>query len=551
MDEHNSTPLQQLPAWQKLSEHFSTVQNAHIADFFRDDPQRFELFSLEDCGLLLDYSKNRVSPQTLTLLLKLAEECQLAEAIDDMFSGKNVNPTEDRPALHIALRNRSNRPILVDNQDVMPGVNAVLERMRAITEEVRSGKWRGYSGKAIRHIVNIGIGGSDLGPLMVVNALIPYVKDGLQTHFVSNIDPSNISDILKQVDAETTLFVVVSKSFSTQETITNALTARQWLLENGATEADVCKHFLAVSTNSKTVQEFGIDLDNMFEIWDWVGGRYSLWSAVGLSIALAIGMDEFEELLSGAHAMDEHFRNKELASNMPVIMAMLGVWYINFFAAETHAVLPYDDHLRYLPPYLQQADMESNGKRITKDGHVVDYQTGPVVWGQLGNNGQHAFYQLIHQGTHLIPADFIASVQTPQPIGQHHDILLANFFAQTEALANGKDEATVRKELEDAGLKKEQVEALVTHKAYPGNQPTNSIMMPSLTPRALGSLIALYEHKIFVQSVIWGINPFDQWGVELGKQLTGKILSELAASEPVSSHDPSTNGLINYYKKHR
>lgn len=542
------TSLTQQSAWQDLKKHFQDTHSCTIHELFQQDAQRFEHFSLEACGLFLDYSKNRASPQTLQLLIKLADDCHLKDAIEAMFNGEHINTTEDRAVLHTALRNRSNRPIRLDGEDVMPAVNAVLEKIRSFTEQVRSGEWRGYSGQTIRHIVNIGIGGSDLGPLMVTHALAPYARDDLHTHFVSNVDGTDIAETLKRVDPETTLFIIASKTFTTQETLTNAMSARQWFLQHGGSETDIAKHFVAVSTNTKAVSDFGIDVDNMFGFWDWVGGRYSLWSAVGLSIALSIGMEQFEELLAGAHDMDNHFRSSPFASNMPVILALLGIWYINFFGAESHAILPYDHYLRYLPAYLQQADMESNGKRITKEGYVADYQTGPVIWGQPGTNGQHAFYQLIHQGTRLIPADFIAPAQSHNPLGQHHDMLMANVFAQTEALAKGKNEVVVRKELEDAGLEGEELETLLPHKIFPGNRPSNTVMMTKLTPRTLGSLIAMYEHKIFVQGIIWDVNSFDQWGVELGKQLATRILNELPGNESVTSHGQSTNGLINYFK---
>lgn len=551
MDGHTPTSLTQSSAWLDLKNHFELTHSRSIHELFQLEPQRFEHFSLEDCGLFLDYSKNRVSEQTLELLIKLADQQGLKTAIEAMFNGEHINFTEDRAVLHTALRNRSNQPVLVDGEDVMPGINACLEKIRGFTERVRSGEWRGYSGKTIKHIVNIGIGGSDLGPLMVTRALTPYIQGGLQTHFVSNVDGTDIAETLKQIDPESTLFIIASKTFTTQETLTNAMSARQWFLQQGGSEADIARHFVAVSTNSKAVSEFGIDVDNMFGFWDWVGGRYSLWSAVGLSIALSIGMEQFEELLAGAHDMDEHFRSTPFENNMPAILALLGIWYINFFGAESHAILPYDHYLRYLPAYLQQADMESNGKRITKNGYVTNYQTGPIIWGQPGTNGQHAFYQLIHQGTRLIPADFIAPITTHNPIGKHHEILMANFFAQTEALAKGKNEAQVHKELEAAGMQRAQLEALVPHKTFPGNLPTNTILFNSLTPRTLGSLIALYEHKIFVQGVIWEVNSFDQWGVELGKQLATNILDELPDDEPVTTHGQSTNGLINYFKKHR
>ncbi|NOZ54851.1 MAG: glucose-6-phosphate isomerase [Gammaproteobacteria bacterium] len=554
-DSNNSATFQsltELSSWQALQHHFDCVaESQHIRDLFKEDSGRFERFSLQFNELLLDYSKNRITSETVTLLLKLAEQRSLPFAIEQMFTGAKINTTENRSVLHIALRNRSNRPIVVDGEDVMPNVNAVLGHMQTFSQAIRSEKWLGYSGKAITDIVNIGIGGSDLGPLMVSSALKPYVKEGLQCHFVSNIDGTHIVETLKHLKSDTTLFIIASKTFTTQETLTNAHTARQWFLDSGATTADIAKHFVAVSTNAQAVAEFGINTQNMFEFWDWVGGRYSLWSAIGLSIAIAIGMENYQQLLLGAHEMDEHFRSAPLESNMPVILGLLGVWYNNFFKAETHAIFPYDQYLEYLPAYLQQGDMESNGKSVTKDNVPVNYSTGPIIWGQPGTNGQHAFYQLVHQGTKLIPADFIASIQSHNATGEHHNILIANFLAQTEALAQGKTEQQVRDELNNSNLTSEQREALVPHKLFPGNRPTNSIFLQKLTPRNLGSLIALYEHKIFVQGVIWNVNSFDQWGVELGKQLANKILPELKGAEAVTSHDASTNGLVNFFKKQR
>jgi glucose-6-phosphate isomerase len=484
-------------------------------------------------------------------LLDLAVQADLSGWIARMFDGEKINSTEDRAVLHIALRNRSNRPICVDGQDVMPEVNAVLDHMRRFSEAVRSGTWRGYSGQRITDVVNIGIGGSDLGPVMVTEALKPYAQDGLSVHFVSNIDGTHIAETLKRVRPETTLFIVASKSFTTQETLTNAHTARDWFLDAAQDVAHVARHFVALSTNAEAVRAFGIDPQNMFAFWDWVGGRYSLWSAIGLSIAIAIGFEHFEAFLSGAHEMDEHFRSAPLDANLPAILGLLGIWYNNFFGAETHAILPYDQYLHRFPAYLQQGDMESNGKSITRQGAPVDVSTGPIIWGEPGTNGQHAFYQLIHQGAKLIPCDFIAPLKTHNPVGNHHAILLSNLFAQTEALMRGKTEAEARQELETAGLSGEALERLLPHKIFAGNKPTNSILVPQITPRSLGHLIALYEHKIFTQGVIWSINSFDQWGVELGKQLAEVILPELEGPQEVTGHDASTNGLLNYFKTHR
>ncbi|HSH30839.1 MAG TPA: glucose-6-phosphate isomerase, partial [Thiohalobacter sp.] len=537
------------PAWQALSAHYEAMRDFQMREAFEADPQRFERFSLRLGEILLDYSKNRITEQTLKLLLDLAHERDLRGWIERMFTGERINFTENRAVLHVALRNRSNRPIEVDGEDVMPAVNAVLARMRAFTEAVRGGDWRGHTGEPIRDVVNIGIGGSDLGPLMVTEALKPWSREGPQLHFVSNVDGSHIAETLRPLRPETTLFVIASKTFTTQETLTNAGTARAWLLEQLGEEAAVAKHFVAVSTNAEKVHEFGIDTAHMFEFWDWVGGRYSLWSAIGLPIALAIGMQRFEQLLEGAHAMDEHFRTAPPEANLPVILGLLGIWYINFFGAETHALLPYDQYLHRFPAYFQQGDMESNGKRVNRDAEPVDHATGPVIWGEPGTNGQHAFYQLIHQGTRLIPADFLAAAEPANPLGPHHRILLSNFFAQTEALMRGRSEAEARAALEAQGLSGEALERLLPHRVFPGNRPTNSLLYRRLDPRTLGSLIALYEHKIFVQGVVWNINSFDQWGVELGKQLAGSILPELEGPEPVAAHDASTNGLINYYKQ--
>jgi len=538
-------------SWQALQAHHENMSRAQMRDMFEKDAQRFEKFSLQSNHILLDYSKNIITAETLTHLFNLARETKLQDAIARMFSGEKINSTENRAVLHTALRNRSNRPILADGEDVMPDINAVLAQMKRFSDDVRMGQWRGYTGEAITDIVNIGIGGSDLGPVMVTEALKYYAKPGLHVHFVSNVDGTHIAETLKNLRPETTLFIVASKTFTTQETLTNANTAKEWLIHAVGDASAIKKHFVALSTNATEVAAFGIDTRNMFEFWDWVGGRYSLWSAIGLSIAIYIGMDNFEALLSGAHDMDEHFRSAPLEKNMPVIMGLLGIWYINFFGAQTHAILPYDQYLNRFPAYLQQADMESNGKSTTRDSAGVDYNTGPIIWGEPGTNGQHAFYQLIHQGTHLIPADFIAPIETHNPLGEHHAILLSNFLAQTEALMKGKTADEVRTELKSSGLQGEALANLLPHKTFPGNRPTNSLLLQKLTPTTLGALIALYEHKIFVQGTIWNINSFDQWGVELGKQLAKAILPELQDDETVKSHDSSTNGLINYYKAHR
>jgi len=538
-------------AWQALAAHHREMNGRHMRELFAADPDRFRRFSLQHDDLLLDYSKNRIDQQTLALLLDLARAADLPGWIEKMFRGEKINFTENRAVLHVALRNRSNAPILVDGVDVMPQVNAVLEKMGRFSTAVRDGQWRGHSGKPISDIVNIGIGGSDLGPVMVTEALRPYWQAGLRPHFVSNIDGTHLAETLRGLDPETTLFIVASKTFTTQETLTNAHSARDWLLAALGDEAAVARHFVALSTNREAVQAFGIDPENMFEFWDWVGGRYSLWSAIGLSIAITIGMERFEELLAGAHDMDEHFRSAPLEANMPVILGLLGIWYNNFFAAQTHAILPYDQYLHRFPAYFQQGDMESNGKRVDRDGQVVDYSTGPVIWGEPGTNGQHAFYQLIHQGTKLVPADFLAPMESHNPIGRHHEILLSNFFAQTEALMRGKNADEARAELAAAGLSGEALERLLPHKVFPGNRPTNSLLFRKLTPHTLGRLIALYEHKIFTQGIIWRINSFDQWGVELGKQLAQAILPELQGEAPVTGHDSSTNGLINHYKQQR
>ncbi len=527
------------------------MASVEMRDLFQQDGQRFDKFSLQFENLLLDYSKNRVTDKTMSLLRDLANESDLKGWTEKMFTGERINTTEDRAVLHIALRNRSNRPILVDGKDVMPDVNRVLEHMGKCATAIRDGSWTGYTGKKITDVVNIGIGGSDLGPVMVTEALKPYGSDDLQVHYVSNVDGTHIQETVKRLNPETTLFIVASKTFTTQETLTNAHTARDWFLATAKDEAHVAKHFVALSTNGPEVKKFGIAEENMFEFWDWVGGRYSLWSAIGLSIAIYIGIDNYLELLQGGHDMDEHFRTAPLEKNLPATLGLLGIWYNNFFGAQTHAILPYDQYLHRFSAYFQQGDMESNGKSVTRDGDKCEWSTGPIIWGEPGTNGQHAFYQLIHQGTKIIPCDFLAPIETHNPVGEHHPILLSNFFAQTEALMKGKTEAEVRKELEGSNLSEEALEKLVPQKMFAGNKPTNSIMIQKLTPRNLGRLIALYEHKIFTQGIVWNINSFDQWGVELGKQLAKAILPELSGDGTVSSHDCSTNGLINHYKANR
>jgi glucose-6-phosphate isomerase len=541
-----------LPARAQLQAHYDTIKDQHLRDLFAEDPERFTTFSRRFEDILLDFSKNRITAETLDLLIQLADQAGLKDAIGKMFSGDTINQTEDRAVLHVALRNRSNSPILVDGQDVMPDVNAVLGRMKSFTERIRSGAWKGYTGEAITDIVNIGIGGSDLGPVMVTEALKSYADDKkLRVHFVSNVDGVHIYETLQTVQPETTLFLIASKTFTTQETMTNAQTARQWFLDASNDEAAIAKHFAALSTNQAAVQKFGIDPNNMFGFWDWVGGRYSLWSAIGLSIALYVGFDKFEELLEGAHAMDNHFRDTPSDQNLPVILALMGVWYNNFFGAQTEAILPYDQYMHRFAAYFQQGDMESNGKSVDRDGNPVDYQTGPIIWGEPGTNGQHAFYQLIHQGTKLIPCDFLAPAISQRPIGEHHKILMANYFAQTEALMNGKTEEEAAEELRKAGKSEEEIAALAPFKTFSGNRPTNSILFQKLTPHTLGSLIAMYEHKIFTQGVIWNIFSFDQWGVELGKQLASRILPELQDDATISAHDSSTNGLMNAFKAMR
>ncbi|MES9974781.1 MAG: glucose-6-phosphate isomerase [Candidatus Thiodiazotropha sp.] len=545
------TEINQTDEWMALEKHWAEVEPLQMRDLFQQGPERVEQMSIRQCGIMLDYSKNRINARSMNLLLELAQAVDVDGWRRRMFSGERLNITENRAVLHVALRNRSNQPIWFDGEDVMPSVNAVLQRMEAFSESVRCGDWKGYTGKPISDVVNIGIGGSNLGPLMVCEALKPYQKPDLRMHFVSNVDGTHIVDTVSALDPETTLFIIASKTFTTQETLTNAVTARKWLLDELHNEAAVARHFVAVSTNAEEVSRFGIDTANMFEFWDWVGGRYSLWSAIGLPIAIAIGMQNFFELLEGAHEMDQHFLHADLSENMPVIMALLGIWYLDFAKTRTHAILPYDQYLRYLPDYLQQADMESNGKRVTRFGRPVDYPTGPVVWGTAGTDGQHAYYQLIHQGTQLIPCDFIIPVNSHNETGDHHEKLFANCLAQTEALMLGKTRTEAREEMEQAGLDPEQIVDLLPHRIFPGNRPSNTLLVDKMTPSRLGSLIALYEHKIFIQGVIWRINSFDQWGVELGKQLAGVILPELLDEQQSSRHDSSTQGLITYFHRHR
>jgi len=533
-------------AYKALLKHFEQIKKENLRDLFKD-PKRFEDFSISFGDILLDYSKNRINSQTHDLLLQLAEECGLKEAIKQQFNGEIINETEGRAVLHTALRNPDRTGFILDGKDILTDIHGVLDKMEQFSDQVISGGWKGYSGKSITDIVNIGIGGSDLGPVMVTEALKAY-SNHLKLHFVSNVDGSHIAEALKNLDPETTLFMIASKTFTTQETMANAYSARDWFLKSGGNEKDVAKHFVAISTNEAGVAKFGIDTANMFEFWDWVGGRYSLWSAIGLSIACGIGFKNFKELLAGAHEADKHFQNSDFRENIPVTLALLGIWYTNFFAAESQAILPYDQYMHRFAAYFQQGDMESNGKSNDRNGNPVNYQTGPVIWGEPGTNGQHAFYQLIHQGTKLIPCDFIAPAQSHNPISNHHQLLLSNFFAQTEALMNGKSREEVEEELKAAGKNAQEIEKLAPFKVFAGNRPTNSILIKKITPYTLGSLIAIYEHKIFVQGIIWNIFSYDQWGVELGKQLAGRILPELADDQPVNGHDSSTNGLINQYK---
>lgn len=541
--------LTESPAWKALEAHYESIKHQHMRELFKLDPHRFEKFSFESGGLFFDYSKNRVTEETMQLLFDLARQSGLKARIDKMFSGEKINVTEKRAVLHTALRNLDNNPIIVDGEDVMPKVRAVKEKIGEFSDKIRSGEWLGYTGKAITDIVNIGIGGSDLGPLMVCQALKQYGHARITMHFVSTVDGDQVVSTLKTLNPETTLFIVASKTFTTQETITNAKTARKWFVAHSGDEKAIAKHFVAVSTNAKAVAEFGIDTENMFEFWDWVGGRYSLWSAIGLPIAIYLGKHNYQDLLHGAYTMDQHFQGKPLEQNLPVIMGLLGVWYINFFGAKTHLVSPYNQCLYRFPAYLQQLDMESNGKTVDLDGKRVDYATGPVVWGDTGINGQHAYYQLLHQGSQLVPIDFIATIEHPEIPEPHNTILMANFFAQTEAFMRGKNEAEVRGELDKMGITGDAQEALVPHKIFEGNRPTNTILMQRLTPRRLGALIALYEHKVFVQGTVWNINSYDQWGVELGKQLARAIEGDLTTPGLTTGHDASTNGLINYYKR--
>ncbi|MCP4447713.1 MAG: glucose-6-phosphate isomerase [Myxococcales bacterium] len=542
--------LTQSPAWKALEAHLLATQDTSIKDHFDSDPERFKTFSRHLPGILFDFSKHRITGETLSLLIDLAKQAGISAYVEEMFSGQTINTTEGRAVLHTALRNRMARTIEVDDEDVMPGIRSVLAKMRTFSEAVRGGTHLGHTGKPITDIVNIGIGGSDLGPVMVTEALKPYWQEGLAVHFVSNVDGTHLAETVKGLSPETTLFCVASKTFTTQETITNATSAREWLLASLGDKAAVAKHFVALSTNEAAVAEFGIDTRNVFGFWDWVGGRYSLWSAIGLPIALIIGMDRFEELLQGAHEADKHFCTAPLEENVPVIMAMLGIWYQNFYDAHSHAILPYDQYMHRFAAYFQQGDMESNGKYVDRDGNAIDdYTTGSVVWGEPGTNGQHAFYQLIHQGTRLVPCDFIAPIRSHNALGQHHDILMANFFAQTEALMTGKGAEQVRAELAAAGMTDR--EDLVAHRTFTGNRPTTSILVDQVDAKTLGRLVALYEHKIFVQGIVWNINSFDQWGVELGKQLAKVILPEFTCEAPVTSHDASTNGLINRYREGR
>jgi glucose-6-phosphate isomerase len=530
-------------SWKKLQQHFEEMKNVHIKDMFTEDPERFQKFSFAVPEIICDFSKNIINDTTINLLLQLADECGLREAIDAMFMGEKINETEDRSVLHTALRNFSGEPVVSDGKDVMPAIKKVLDQMKNFCSRVHSGEWKGYSGKKIKYFVNIGIGGSDLGPVMVTEALKPYWVEGIQPYFVSNIDGSDLAEVLKKITPDETIFLIASKTFTTQETMTNAHSARDWFMKTAPNEKAVAQHFVALSTNEKDVKAFGIDTENMFVFWDWVGGRYSLWSAIGLSIALTVGYDNFENLLKGAYIADRHFRENAFGKNVPVLMALISLWYINFFGAQSEAILPYDQYMHRFPAYFQQGNMESNGKHTDRNGNRVTYATGPVIWGEPGTNGQHAFYQLIHQGTLLVPCDFIVPVLTHNPMGEHHRILLSNFFAQTEALMNGK----TRQQL----VEEKVPDAVIPFKEFEGNKPTNSFLVTEITPATLGELIALYEHKIFVQGIIWNIYSFDQWGVELGKQLAKQILPELQDAAEITSHDASTNGLINAYKRLR
>jgi glucose-6-phosphate isomerase len=538
-------------SWRKLARHYDDTKRIHMKDLFAADPERFKKLSIRFNDILVDYSKNRMTEETRRLLIDLAHAVDLGDAIERMFTGDKINETEGRAVLHTALRNRANAPVLVDGKDVMPEVNAVLERMRGFSEKIRHGSWKGFTGKSITDIVHIGIGGSDFGPVMVTECLRPYAREGLRVHFVSNVDGTHIIETLKKVNPETTLFMITSKTFTTQETMMNALTAREWFLTAARRADHVARHFVAISTNAKEVGAFGIDRENMFVVWDWVGGRYSLWSAIGMSIMCVIGYENFVQLLTGAFEMDQHFRQTPFEKNIPVMLALIGIWYTNFFGSETEVIVPYDQYMYRFPAYFQQGNMESSGKSADRSGEPVAYQTGPVIWGEPGTNGQHAFFQLLHQGTKLIPADFLAPAISHNPIGDHHAVLLSNFFAQAEALMRGKTYDEVKAELKKEGRSKAEIERLAPYRTFEGNRPTNSILFRQLTPRVLGSLIAMYEHKIFVQGVIWNIFSFDQWGVQLGKQLARRILPELAADRPITTHDASTNGLMNAFKQMR
>ena len=535
-------------AWRKLTVHFLEMQATTLREAFSEDPDRFKKFTVQFEAILLDYSKNIISEETISLLAELADECNTKDAIESMFLGHPINQTEGRAVLHTALRNRTNNPVLIDGADVMPGVNKVLGQVKTFSDRLLSGEWKGYTGKQITDIVNIGIGGSDLGPLMVTEALRPYHQH-IRPHFVSNVDGTHLSETLKGLDVETTLFIIASKTFTTQETMTNAASAKEWFLNKTSAKGEITKHFVAVSTNESAVKAFGIASENMFIFWDWVGGRYSLWSSVGLSIACTIGFEKYEELLAGAHAMDNHFRTAPFKQNIPVLLALIGVWYTNFFETQSEAILPYDQYLHRFAAYFQQGNMESNGKSTDRNGRPVPHQTGPVIWGEPGTNGQHAFYQMLHQGTRMIPCDFLAPAHSHNPIGDHHHILMSNFFAQTEALMMGKTEEEVTEELKKNGMSREEISFHLPFRVFNGNRPTNSILFETMTPRTLGSLTAMYEHKIFVQGVIWNIFSFDQWGVELGKVLARKILPELTSPGVVTTHDASTNGLINHFKR--
>jgi glucose-6-phosphate isomerase len=538
-------------AWTALTTHQSEIKNVQMKDLFNSDPQRFQKMSIQVEDIFFDYSKNIITDETLNKLLNLTEDCQVKKAMEAMFSGEKINRTEDRAVLHTALRNFSGEAVKIDGKDVMPDIEATRQKMKSFCEKIHNGEWKGYTGKKIRNIVNIGLGGSDLGPVMVTEALRPYWIEGMNVFFIANVDGTVIVETLKNLDPEETLFTIASKTFTTQGTMTNAHSARKWFLNSAKDEANIAKHFVALSANKEGVAEFGIDPENMFILWDWVGGRYSLWSSIGLSIALTIGYGNFEKLLKGAESSDQHFRYSEFKKNIPVIMALIGIWYTNFFGSETEAILPYDQYMHRFPAYFQQGNMESNGKHTDRDGEFVNYSTGPIVWGGTGTNGQHAFYQLIHQGTHLIPCDFIVPAISQNPIGEHHEILIANYFAQTEALMNGKNSEQVTAELKNESMSKDKMEKLIPFKLFSGNKPTNSFLLKKITPYTLGALTALYEHKIFVQGVIWNIFSFDQFGVELGKQLAKKVLPELENDDTISSHDASTNGLINIYKDWR